>query len=167
VSDSAESRIGEAAWKKIRLLTVLMLAAPALYVALGGVFLATGRLARLARLDERVSDVVFFALVAASVLQFLLAVTLRRSMLRESRVVQSFRSVGHVAQHCTQVYLLSFALCQGAAVMGLVYFLISGNLRRLVLLAGASVLFLLVLLPSRLKLETLMRAVGRREATEG
>ena len=166
MSDSAERRICETAWKRIRLLATLMLAAPLLYVALGLVFLKSRRLPQLAELDEKVSDIIFFAFVAASVLGFLLAVTLRRSMLTETRVVQYFRSMGHVAQHCTQVHLLVFALCQSAALMGLVYFLISGNLRRMVLLAAASVLFLLVLLPSRSKLEALMRAVRKREGTE-
>ena len=140
-----------------------MLVAPALYVVIGLVLLRTKDVPRLADLGERTRDLIFFIFVAVSILDFLTAAVLRRAMLSSHYVGRRFRSMGSAAQHYGQVHILIGAMCQSPALMGLVYFLLTGNLERMVVCAGAGVLFSLVLLPRRTTLEKLLRFIRQQE----
>lgn len=143
-----------------------MLAAPVLYVTIGLVFLKDLNRARFVRLSDGAADIVLFAFIAASVLCFALAAALGRSVLAESYVRRHFRSMGQAAHHFVHASLLVSSLCELAAVMGLVYYLLTGHWMRMVLLAAASVVLSLVLFPSRTKLQRLLRLTRSQAETD-
>ena len=165
MNNTAEREICESAWKKARLVAWVMLAAPALYVAVGLVLLKTRNLPHLVDLEERLRDILFYVLAGVAIVDFLVVTALRRATLSEHYVTRHFKSLGQVAQHYGQANILVGALCQSPAVTGLVYFLITGELKRMVILAATSVVFSLVLLPSRTKLWGLLRAIRQQERT--
>ncbi|HUW58400.1 MAG TPA: hypothetical protein VMZ92_17315 [Planctomycetota bacterium] len=166
MNGDAAAQIRDAAWKRARRIAWLMLAAPALYVVIGPALLKARNVPRLADLGEGLRDGIFFIFVAVSVLDFLTAVVLSRAMLSPHYVTRRFRGMGSTAQHYGQVHVLIGAMCQGPAVLGLVYFVLTGDLERMVLCAGAGVLFSLVLLPRRATLEKLLRAVRQQESSQ-
>ena len=166
MNNTAERQICESVWKKARLVAWLMLAAPALYVVIGLVLLESRNLPHLANLDARVRNILFYVLVGIAIIDFLVVSALRAAMLSQRYVARHFRSMKQVAQHYGQVNILVGAICQSPALTGLVYFVLTGELRRMVILAGASVLFSLVLLPSRTKLQELLRTIQQQERTD-
>ena len=165
MSIGAEQRILSDTWKRARGVAWMMLAAPALYVTIGLIFLEHRGRAGLVRLSPGVSDALLFVFIGASVVCFLLAVVLRRSVLDETYVRRHFRSMGQAAQHYMHATFLVLSLCEAAAVMGFVYFLLTGNLQRMAILAGAGMAFSVFLFPSRSKLVRLVQVVKPPEGT--
>jgi len=165
VNNTAEREICESAWKKARLAAWVMLAAPALYVAVGLVLLKTRNLPHAVDLEERFRDILFYVLAGVAIVDFPVVTALRRATLSQRYVTRHFKSLGQVAQHYGHANILVGAVCQSPAVTGLVYFLLTGELKRMVILAGASVLFSLMLLPSRTKLRELLHAIQQQGRT--
>jgi len=166
VSDDAQRQICDGTWRKIRLLLVLMLTAPVLYVVVSLVFI--GRRSSLDDVlpDARVRDIVFYAFAAAGVGCFLLATGLRRHMLSMAYVQRHLRSMSAAAQHYVQMTALTFSLCETSAVLGLVYFLLTGEVQRMMFLAGMGVVFPVVLWPSRSGLASAVRMTANGEDME-
>lgn len=166
MTNNAERQISESSWKRARAFSWVMLAGSVFYVVIG--LLRLGRGSRLSDLhiSDLVKDIVFAACVGAALLSFLLAAFLRRSLLAEDYVRERLKSMTQVAQHYLHANILVSSLCELPAVMGLVYFLLTGHLLRMVILAAAGVTFSIVLFPSRSKLEDLLRQGGRWGETE-
>jgi hypothetical protein len=165
VSDSAERRICDATWSKVRALTWAMLPAPALYVVIGLVLLRRKALPQAPLISGVARAVLFYSLVAASVACLAVARWVSTAALSEAFARRRLKGMHQAAQHFQQVHLIVFGLGALPAVMGLAYFLLTGGIVQMTLLAGLSVLFLLFSLPSRRKLETLVRSAGRAGAT--
>ncbi len=155
MSDEVERQIRDVAWSKAWRLTWAMGPAPALYVLAG--FLLMRQNARLpARLGEA-SDAVFAAFVAASVACAVAAAWLSRRL----RSAEPPPSLSAAAMAYVQRHVLTLMLAEVPAALGLVYFLLSGDLRRMTVLAAAAMALILFFLPSRATLERFVRRGGR------
>ena len=163
MNSDLEQRICGPAWRRSRVVFWAMLAAPVLYVIIGALLLKHPSRVHLADLGESVKDIVFYTFAAVGVLCFALAALLRRVTLGDHYVERHLRNAGQAAQHFVHANLLVLALCEILAVLGFVYFLLTGEIWRMILLACADVGLSLAFFPSRAKLERIVALVRHAE----
>ena len=166
MSDEMERQIAEITWKRVRLIALAMLAAPALYVVVGLVFLNEEVRSGLPQLEADVAGLLFAAFATIAALSFALAMWLRGRLLSVEYATRRLDSLSAAAGHYLHLTVIGLSLAETSAVLGLVYFLLTGSIMRMMLLAAAGVAFSLVLLPSRSRLDAMLRTVQEKHNRE-
>ena len=156
MSDDLERRVRDEAWSKAKLLTWAMAPAPALYVLVGVLLLQRNVPAPARDVSPTTKDALFFGFIAAGALCVLVAGVLARR-LRKSAAPDSLAAA---AQAFVQTHVVTLGLAEVPAVLGLVYFLLTGDLVRMIVLAAAGTIVLFFFLPRRATLEAFVRRGG-------
>jgi hypothetical protein len=165
VNDDATRQICEGTWRKTQLIAWAMLTAPVLYVVIGLILanrsadgLPLGK-----TLDAATASALFYAFLAVAATCFVVPIGLRRWLLSPTFVRKRCSSVSAAAGQFLQTTVVTFAMCETPAVFGLLYFLLTGDVGRMVLLAGIAVVSSVVVFPTRSRLDATVAAIGGEE----
>lgn len=157
MSEDLERRICDDAWSKVRWLTLGLAPAPAIYIYVGVMLMRRGAVAHPVVTTDDARNALLLGLIAAGALCIAAAVMLSRRL----RTQAPPPSLSAAAQRWVQTRVLTLGLAEFPAVLGLVYALLTGDLRRMIALAAAGAAALIFFLPRRAALEDYVRRGGR------
>jgi hypothetical protein len=137
-------------------MTWVMAPAPALYVLAGAALLQRKTALPAPDLSGTAKDALFFGFIAAGSACVLVAAFAARRLRRRAPGA----SLSAAAQHFVQTHVVTLALAEAPAALGLAYFLLTRDLARMIVLAAYGSLALFFFLPRRATLDALVRRDG-------
>jgi len=159
MDESAEGSLGRSAWRQTLLVAVALLACPAVYVIMAVILLHVGFQPPEITIDRQVLSFLFPAALSVSVMLFLIAKMLQTKLLSPRYVTRHCDGVNSAARHYIRISMLCMGMAETAGVLGLVYFILTLDMLKLIVLVAMSVLFGMLVFPSRTKLEDLLQTV--------
>jgi hypothetical protein len=143
-------------------IAVSQVAFPLLLAALGAVMALTdAQVPQIFEFEPGTARNVFGAFATVGALCLPANFALRRAMLTEEHVKARYRNVEKVYRHYVIVYLVISTLCQVPAALALVHYVfLGGSVVEFVILCVYAAALGVAFLPSRRRLDKLMRAVA-------
>jgi MFS family permease len=147
---------------RARLVSVGMLIGPGIYVFMGELLRRNTPPSEKPLLESSTADSLLAAFVAAGILLCVVAAMLRSKRLSPEGVRRRVKDIPQFVRTYLRWQVLTMSMAETIGVLGLVYFILTREFDKLVIMAGAAVVAGILFFPTRSRFDMLADAIGTK-----